>query len=670
MADASRNTACIKGKQMLKQRISFFIAVSLLLPFLFYGNISADAKEMSSHLNSEANSREFGSSGLNTEPEPAVHLISEEKTNQVSLYERRIKNEDGSYTLELYGYPVKYITPDGSVKDISVIPVPCGSGFKTGDHYFDVFFPERINEGVTLKTPSSEITMTPVSNSGAPVLSGEAMLGSGEKIVYAVDRDISIEYNITYTGLKENVVLSRYTGQSEFYYRINTGGLKLSFEEQAASGNKMFYEPGLVLSDSSGKVIARIGDILITSADGQNNISGSITYTTAAEWSEYIIKVIVPEEYLTDPQTQYPVYIDPSITVAYDDNDSTTWDDIEDITLNQNAATDSPSSGTLYVGRAGMDYGAMRSVIRFPELELYGIGRDNITSATLYLRDLMCYSYVLQVDVYGYDGAIPASAFTVSNMTWSGVNNSVQNYESSGRYRCSQNVSYNNGYGSGHVYGFSILPVVKDWAEGRNNNTLTRKEQAVILKATDAYEASTNQHYVCFGSFNRTVHKPYLTIVYTETPVEPDTPPVIEPVLSGGVYTIRNIGIMNTARSISYLSESGYGVELSYPPDITSMNNDDGDVIVTDMDPAAREKLWLIQNIPGTECYTIVPISKTTIVYSGTEIGLIGGYLDHDTEVIIDNIGNENGVFSYGRWSISRSGQTGYRICTIQKRNQ
>ena len=138
--------------------------------------------------------------------------------------------------------------------------------------------------------------------------------------------------------------------------------------------------------------------------------------------------------------------------------------------------------------------------MRFPELELYGIIPSNITSATVKVRDLMCYGFTLQVDCYGYGGTLPSTAFTTSNMTWSAVYNTMQYYESNNVYRSTNYVSYNNGYNNSNQfwYEFNILPVVQSWAQGRNAGTLAKTDQAIVFKATDSYEQSTSTNYVCF----------------------------------------------------------------------------------------------------------------------------------------------------------------------------
>ena len=144
----------------------------------------------------------------------------------------------------------------------------------------------------------------------------------------------------------------------------------------------------------------------------------------------------------------------------------------------------------------------MRAVMRFPDLNLYGIIPSNITSAEIFMRDVMCYSTVLQIDCYGYGGTLPTGSFTTSNMTWSGINSEVQYYESSSRYRSSHYVSYNNGVSTSFWYSYNILPIVREWAQGTNAGTLAQKDQAVVFKSTDTHEQGSVSQYVCFGSFD------------------------------------------------------------------------------------------------------------------------------------------------------------------------
>ena len=629
----------------------------------------------------------------NAEP-PSIH--------RESLYTKTIDNGDGTKTLEVFGTPVKYITKDGSVNNISLTPVRDGSGYCTGDHYLGITFPEKVDSGIRLDTGEYVITAIPVSENGTAVKTASARLSDTDTVVYRKDSKTSYEYSITYSGYKENIVVSEYTGQTDYYFRIETGGLQL-----VASEGDTARGAGLELKDNEGKTVARIGNIIVFSSDNRNNTFGNISFETVTEGREYMIRINVPEAYLSDPETHYPIYIDPTISAEEGD---IPFGIIEDITVNQNQAADPPNYGTLYVGKAGPDYGAMRSVMRFPELELYGISPNSITSATVNVRDLMCYGFTLQVDCYGYGGTLPTGSFTTSNMTWSAVYNTMQYYESNNVYRSTNSVSYNDGYDNPvpFWYDFNILPVVQSWAQGRNAGTFAKTDQAIVFKSTDSYEQSTNTQYVCFGSYDRASYNPSLTITYTEQQnnsitlnsgslnllvgngysLSAQTTPsgqtvtwsssnttvatvssygrvyghstgsaVITATAGGvsatcviavgalnGVYRIQNLDIYRTN------STGGYLTDNSYFPILSTYNSQ------------SRNQLWLIKNISGTSRYTLNPLSKTTIDYSGTDIGLsIGGEDEIPSILIWDNLNNGQ-INSNGQWYITGDEDIGFSI--------
>lgn len=631
-----------------------------------------------------------------------IKCVTEPQTiSDESLYTRITSNSDGTLTLEVFGSPIKYRTKEGSVNDISLLPVPESGGFRAGDHYLGISFPEKAESGIRLNTGKHVITVTPVTENGIAVETASAYLSDTDAVVYKKDPETSYEYNITYSGYKENIVVSQYTGQTEFFFRIKTDGLLLSVNEVNS------HYGGLILADG-GKEHASISDVIVFTSDNKNNFFGEISYETVSEGNEYILRISLPLEYLSDPKTHYPIYIDPTISVVYDGSDSDTWNDIEDITVNQNQAADPPGSGTLYVGKAGDDYGAMRAVMRFPELELYGIGPNSITSATVSVRDLMCYGYRIQVDCYGYDGTLPANAFTASNMTWNAVYYAMQDYESGNVYRSTYDVSYGDGVGNGFWYDFNILPVVQGWAHGRNSGTLAKKDQAIVFKSTDSYEQSSNEHYVCFGSFNRATNRPYLTITYNEQTdnsvilsseslnllvgngryLSAQTNPAGQSVTwsssNTSVATVNSYGYIygrSTGSAVISASagdsvatclvtvEALNGVFRIQNQDIYESNIMDGyltddtnALTLSSYSNQSRNQLWLIKNISGTSRYTLNPLSKTIIDYTGTDYGLCGGEDEYDTGVCIDSISNGDTTYSYGEWFIFGTHASGFRL--------
>ncbi len=496
---------------MIRRKISLLLAILMVISTMAVGFTPVSAgSDDGITTDTSAPYDEYNEYEEISKPKQKNTVNPDAESQQIqreSLYTKTVDNGDGTKTLEVYGEPVRYEANDGSVKDISLVPVAKDNGFTTGDHFIYAEFPEKIESGILLRAGDYNVKTYPVSEAGTEIASSSAYLKNETKIVYTQNKTTSYEYNITYSGYKENIVVSEYTGQTDYYFRIETDGLLLVASEGDPSRGA-----GLELKDAEGRTAARIGNIIVFSSDNRNNIFGSVGFETVTEGDEYIIRISVPEAYLSDPATHYPIYIDPSLSAQNEIPVGT----IEDITVNQNQAADPPNYGTLYVGKAGSDYGAMRSVMRFPQLNLCGISPNSIISAKVNVRDLMCYGYQIQVDCYGYGGTLPTGAFTTSNITWSAVYNTMQYYESNNVYRSTNNVSYNIGYYHTQQfwYDFDILPVVQSWAQGRNAGTLAQTDQAIVFKATDTYEQSTSEQYVCFGSYEVVgEYKPSLSIV-------------------------------------------------------------------------------------------------------------------------------------------------------------
>lgn len=71
-----------------------------------------------------------------------------------------------------------------------------------------------------------------------------------------MDNKTSLEYSLTYTGFKEDIVVSEYTGQTEYEFTLLTEGLAL----EKIDGS--YY-----LVDEKGEIKANIGDVIIFTAD-------------------------------------------------------------------------------------------------------------------------------------------------------------------------------------------------------------------------------------------------------------------------------------------------------------------------------------------------------------------------------------------------------------------
>ena len=165
------------------------------------------------------------------------------------------KNADGTVTAYYFNHPVKYIDTDGSVKDITLdIEKKSGGSYGSKNGWARTVFSEKMTDGITLSGEGVSITLLPHAKEsvseitpikpGTSVMSAEKNTGSaitlsptavadesGKKISYAYDAKTSYEYSLTYSGFKEDIVVSEYTGQTTYTFTLKTGGLVLSEED-------------------------------------------------------------------------------------------------------------------------------------------------------------------------------------------------------------------------------------------------------------------------------------------------------------------------------------------------------------------------------------------------------------------------------------------------------
>lgn len=408
-------------------------------------------------------------------------------------------NADGSQTAYLFDYPVKYVDTDGKTKDITLdIADSAVSGqFETAGGSAVTTFSGNVSDGIGLTGNHTSLSLVPhlptvkadavaVKSSGKTIDSTAKRVDS-KTISYDYDSKTTIEYSLTYTGFKEDIVVSEYTGQTEYDFTLYTNGLTL----KETDGN--FY-----LVDRDNTVKATLGDIIIFTADEKNNTMGELRSQTIVENQEYLLTIAVDAEYLAAEETAYPIRIDPTVELCYDNNGSGA---IEDATINSTGTT-AGSSGSLMVGLRE-SYGISRILMKFPGLDLDDLGDNvSITNATVELRDLMCESTGLEVSCYVFSG----NTWSESSVNWSNVSpNSVSTFLSS------HTISYSNGtkQATAHRYAFDITKAVEGWIAGNYN-----PNKGIVFKASNSVENGTTYKHKTMASYNRSSHKPSLSVTY------------------------------------------------------------------------------------------------------------------------------------------------------------
>ena len=416
-------------------------------------------------------------------PEDAENysIVSRDSDSEVDLNSLVFNTSSGEKVEFFYPYDVKYIDTEGRVCDKDTSIVPSKNGFVSEGTGVRIAFPEKISEGVSISSYNDKYTVSFFSLADSETYSDGALNADNTTVKYIGAKE-SLEYAVSYSGLKENIILNEYCGISSWSFRIHTNGLLLS------SINGQY-----ILADGS-ETIMSFGSILAFTADDKNNVFGEMTVKEVTEAEEYILTVTVPEVWLSSKETSYPVTIDPSITVNYASGSSSIQDEMISSTTAYSATYD-----VIYVGK-GNNNEKLRGAVCFPNLDLSG---KCVTSASLELRDVMCESTPTLVEMYEYTGGAWTEA-TV--LTWS-------NAASYGDLLDSHYVKWGNGNTGSDPqrYSFDITALAQKWASG-----YASPSQGVLIKTTDAFENASGSFHRCFASkdYGNNTHKPSLVITY------------------------------------------------------------------------------------------------------------------------------------------------------------
>ncbi|MBR5134486.1 MAG: DNRLRE domain-containing protein, partial [Clostridia bacterium] len=428
-------------------------------------------------------------------------------------------NDDQTQTMYLFSHPVKYVDGSGQIQDISLDIVSSensriaanaasGAAFSSAGGVANAQFAANPENGVSLFGDGVDLLLVPhLPDRNTVVMSGEigataeqtavkpstpfftdVTLTDNRTVSYRYDDNTTLEYSLTYTGIKEEIVIHEYTGQTTYSFTLHTNGLSLV--EQSG---------GYVLTDETGAVRATVGNILVFTADNQNNIFEELSAQTVEPNEEYLLTVELDEAYLTDAQTAYPLSLDGTVEISYDECGEGA---IQDITRYDDGSTNSGTHLSNFIGYHP-SYGAMHTLMKFPGLSVTpNDGTTNFVSATVWMCDVMRDDVPIRVycDVYAGDG------WNESSTDWTEHNVSLRSTPQS-----YQTVSSSNG-APAHMYAFDITDAVQGWDTGVYN-----RHAGIIFYAPMVQGGVAITSYKAFGSYNiyNSAYKPYLTARYT-----------------------------------------------------------------------------------------------------------------------------------------------------------
>ena len=208
-------------------------------------------------------------------------------------------NRDGTRSVYYMGRPVKYVDENGTIHEKDTTLVRSTGGYGMRDNDVALHIPDAAATGITLSHNQRSIKLTPQGGSGTAQMADNSI-----DYVNFFGKGTILRYTPMLSGMKEDIILAEYTGQNSFTFLLETNGLNL-YQDQGR-----YY-----LAESQDvEATFYLGQIDVYDAIGRPDL-GTMTAETIVPGQRYRLTVSADKEFLTDPETVYPVAIDPTLTV-------------------------------------------------------------------------------------------------------------------------------------------------------------------------------------------------------------------------------------------------------------------------------------------------------------------------------------------------------------------
>ncbi len=283
--------------------------------------------------------------------------------------------------------------------------------------------------------------------------------------------NVDLQYLITPTGVKENIVLKSADAQTDFT-------MEYKFHQLTAV---QVDDKTIELQDKSGKTVYTITAPMMQEAKGEWSNSLSISILEAKN-NKLKIKLSADAEWLHSADRAFPVTVDPSFAT------SKAWGTVDSTTLESghpNATHGQGTSGyigTLYVGyEPNSSFGKTRALVKLNTLPQLSPG-DMIINAKLYLLQKAAYPSI-QVNAQKV-----TSNWSMKTATWNNMSNG-----------CSSDiiVDYDitdSGDNINKYNVWDITSMTREWYSGKSPNygvMLTSPSETASSMARVIYYAST-----------------------------------------------------------------------------------------------------------------------------------------------------------------------------------
>ena len=394
--------------------------------------------------------------------------------------EKHFLNKDGTITVHVFDKDVHFLN-NGVYEEIDNTLIDKGDYYENKSNSFHALFSKKDNDLVNVKKDNHYLRM---------YFNSDDLLKLDKK-----------DENINYKNLKNNI---------DFNYKMISSRLKesiiLNCRETVPETLEFFLNTNLILELQENKtIIAKSNDEIIFTIDApfmidaRGSINRNINYELIKLTNGYLLKLKLDMIWIKEPNTVFPVTVDPTIINGTGENVYDTY------ITSKNSTTSKNSSEKLILGVTSDDVNRILLKFTLPEI---GTGFD-IIDARGYITSL---ESDLQTDPYIHDTVYTnvheiTSEWDESTATWSNMHDKYNPIieDSFVPFRTNLILSKLS------VNDFNITNLVKRWYAGKPN-------YGVMLKWNNELydeEIRTFKFYSkTYDLNNSAANRAYLTITY------------------------------------------------------------------------------------------------------------------------------------------------------------
>lgn len=423
-----------------------------------------------------------------------------DSVDNLDLYSITTIEKDNKRTLRIFDNPIKYYDKKNhEVKFINNSFKKSEKKTKQGNKYayenadndIKVYIPQNNNENVSVENADGvSLKFQPYVKKKVEVIT-KSFEFQNEKEEVAEYTDIfgegySLQYIPQNDGVKENIYIEKNGGIYQFDFEVTAKGISPS----SMKGRTINF-----INNETKEIVFTLGEIFIKDSylgngEGNRHISFDNYYEIQKISEEsYKLTYILDSGFLNNPQTIYPVVVDPSISPIKDIQDAPVY--------SGKAKENFKTNAWIEIGKVGGSYGTGHGYFQTDVIDKYKyINSNNITKASLRVYEGSGTTYASKVVAYD-----TKATWTSKGITW---NNRPGKSGSA-----LDTVKIN----SSGFYDFNITSLVKKWLKNElGEGGQTYKKGVVLIPNT----SETKRKDFCSANYGTTSKRPSIKIEYTE----------------------------------------------------------------------------------------------------------------------------------------------------------